>query len=74
MIRIISALTGAKKNLINRLTSMLENKDMKYQCSVCGLHYKNKKDADKCYVWCSMHNSCNLEITKNSLEVKKNKG
>src|SRR5574337_1367852 len=35
-----------------------------YQCPECGLHYKDKKTADKCAAWCSKYKSCNLEITK----------
>ena len=72
-ILIISALSDAKKNSINRLTSMLEDKGMENQCSVCKLHYRNKKWADRCYIWCSAHDSCNLDITKNSLEAKRKK-
>jgi hypothetical protein len=71
IILIISALSDVKKNLMNRLTSMLKNKGIGYPCSVCGLHYKNKKDAKRCYNWCSAHDSCNLKITKYSLERQK---
>jgi hypothetical protein len=39
-----------------------------YECSVCGLHYRDREDAKKCYAWCSEHGSCNLELTKSSVE------
>jgi hypothetical protein len=39
-----------------------------YSCSICGLHYTDAETAKKCYDWCSTHNSCNLEITKHSIE------
>ena len=71
IILIISALLDVKKSLINHLTSMLKNKGIEYQCSVCELHYKSKKDAERCYNWCSAHDSCNLKITKYSLERQK---
>lgn len=41
----------------------------KYQCKICKLHYLNKAIADKCYLWCSTHDSCNLEIATQSLEA-----
>ncbi len=39
-----------------------------YQCSECGLHYKNEETAKKCKAWCIEHKSCNLEITRHSVE------
>ncbi len=42
---------------------------MIYQCSICKLHYANKHDAEKCYAWCSINNSCNLEVSKKSIEA-----
>jgi len=46
------------------------NKDL-YQCKECGLHYKDKKSAEKCEVWCRENKTCNVEITKHSKENKK---
>ena len=39
-----------------------------FVCGVCRLHYASKELADKCYAWCSAHGSCNLQITKHSVE------
>ena len=39
-----------------------------YQCHECGLHYKDPEIANKCEAWCKANNSCNLEITKQSIE------
>ncbi len=44
-----------------------------YKCDFCGLHYEDEKIAKTCYAWCTAHGSCNLEITKNSIERRKNK-
>lgn len=42
-----------------------------YKCDFCGLHYENKELASDCFEWCTAHGSCNLEITKNSIERRK---
>ncbi len=42
-----------------------------YSCKICKLHYESKALADKCYAWCSVNNSCNLEVAKHSIEAKK---
>ncbi len=47
---------------------------MQYQCSICKLHYASKELAEACHRWCSKHDSCNLGITKNSLEAKERRG
>lgn len=39
-----------------------------YQCSECGLHYIDQATAKRCEIWCKEHRSCNLEITKLSIE------
>lgn len=39
-----------------------------FQCIECGLHYKDQALAKKCAAWCSEYKSCNLEITKESIE------
>ncbi|MDE1822978.1 MAG: hypothetical protein KGI00_01925 [Candidatus Micrarchaeota archaeon] len=41
------------------------------QCSICGLHYKDKELAEECHAWCSTHKSCNLKIATQSLEAQK---
>ena len=38
-----------------------------YTCPECDLSYKEKELAKKCEAWCKKHNSCNLEITKHSI-------
>ncbi len=38
-----------------------------YTCPECGLSYKDKDMAKKCEAWCKKYNSCNLEITKYSV-------
>lgn len=40
-----------------------------YQCSVCGLHYLDQEIAKKCAEWCDETQSCNLDITKFSVEA-----
>lgn len=40
-------------------------------CEECGLSYREKGWAEKCEAWCKKHKSCNLEITKYALKVKK---
>lgn len=47
---------------------------MEYKCSICGLHYKSVADADKCYAWCSKHDSCNLAVAGRSVEALKARG
>ncbi len=39
-----------------------------FRCEICGLHYIDRNSAQKCYAWCSTHKSCNLEITRYSIE------
>ena len=41
-----------------------------YQCPECGLHYKDKDQAEKCEAWCKEHHSCNLEIINSAIENK----
>ncbi|MCL4380817.1 hypothetical protein M1141_00905 [Candidatus Marsarchaeota archaeon] len=45
----------------------------KYICSICGLHYEGKEMAEKCFQWCSHHESCNLGIAENSVEAVENR-
>lgn len=44
--------------------------DKKYECKNCGLHYDDKKKAEECNKWCDKHGTCNIDITKYSIEVK----
>ncbi len=44
---------------------------MRYECPICGLHYASKKLADACHMWCSGHDSCNLETASQSIEAQK---
>lgn len=38
-----------------------------YTCPECRLSYRSKDLAKKCEDWCKKHNSCNLDITKYSI-------
>lgn len=44
-----------------------------YQCPECGLHYTSLTAMRQCYAWCSEHKSCNLAITKLSVEAADSK-
>lgn len=46
---------------------------MTFQCQICKLHYAEKALADKCYEWCSNHESCNLEVASRSVEAAKSR-
>ncbi|MEK6862594.1 MAG: hypothetical protein AABW57_00310 [Nanoarchaeota archaeon] len=35
-----------------------------YQCKECGLYYRTKELAKKCYNYCKIHKACNIAITK----------
>lgn len=41
-----------------------------YTCPECELSYREKGLAEKCRAWCKEQNSCNLEITKHSINKK----
>lgn len=41
-----------------------------YICPECGLSYEDQELAKKCEAWCKEHNSCNLEITKYSVNKR----
>ncbi len=45
-----------------------------YQCEACGFNYAEKEQAEKCEAWCKEHNSCNLEITAEAKENKREPG
>ena len=44
-----------------------------YQCPECGLHYNDETIMKKCASWCSRYKSCNLDITKSSVELQEAK-
>jgi hypothetical protein len=48
-----------------------QNEKELYRCQECGLHYEDKKQAEKCQAWCKEHKSCNIEITASAIENKK---
>ena len=39
-----------------------------YICSQCGFVYASKEKAMECEKWCVEHGSCNLAITKDSVQ------
>lgn len=51
----------------------VKNRSSSFQCSECGLHYKEKQWAEKCEAWCKEYHSCNLEITSHAEENKDNR-
>ncbi len=52
---------------------MTKNQETGFKCPVCGLHYKDKKHAEMCEAWCSVHESCNIWIASNSIEAQSNR-
>lgn len=53
------------------MVKQIKNKRKNYYiCESCGFIYKDKETAQKCQDWCKKHNSCNLEITKNAINVR----
>lgn len=47
---------------------IIKNNKKSFMCEECCLNYKDKKWAEKCGAWCKKHKSCNLKITRCSLE------
>jgi len=45
-----------------------------HKCEDCHLHYEDRSLAERCEDWCTRNDSCNLEITRNSLEAQLAKG
>lgn len=41
-----------------------------FQCSECGLHYRDKELAKKCENFCKKHNACSMEIAKKAIEYE----
>jgi len=46
-----------------------EKGEVLYQCEECGLYYREEETAQKCEDWCKEHNSCNLDIVKDAVEI-----
>ncbi len=46
-------------------------KETLFVCAECGLHYRDEKTADQCRQWCLQNNSCNMAITRFSVERSK---
>ena len=40
-----------------------------YVCEECGFAYESKEWAEKCQAWCAKHHSCNIEITKQAVQL-----
>jgi ribosomal protein L37AE/L43A len=45
-----------------------------WQCEACGLHYREEAQAKRCEEWCTMHASCNLDITCHAVELQNDDG
>lgn len=69
--RNIKDLGGLMKELTAKLKDTAPAK--RYQCLECGLHYEDEATTKKCAAWCSKYKSCNLEITRTSIESKQQK-
>jgi len=41
-----------------------------YKCKVCLHKYRDKKLAQRCGIWCVVHDSCNLEVIKHAVNLK----
>ncbi len=40
-----------------------------YICEECNFAYEDKHWAEKCEAWCKEYKSCNIEITKNAVQI-----
>lgn len=50
----------------------ISHKGKKYfQCDLCKFYYKTKTLAQECESFCNKYKSCSLEITKHSINIKK---
>lgn len=59
--------------LISQLDEALSHQNKAntvYQCPECRLHYDDRETAEACGAWCAKYKSCNLDITKHSLESR----
>ncbi len=55
------------KFMSKRIEQMKIKNAQVFTCPECGLGYTEKELSQKCETWCKKHNSCNLEITKYSI-------
>jgi len=60
-----------KKANFAKVIGISIHKSKFYECSICGLKYKERKWAKKCEEWCRKYKSCNLEITKHAVKNAK---
>lgn len=47
-----------------------DSKNNCFYCEECEMAYNDKNKAYECESWCKKNKSCNLEITKYSLNIK----
>jgi len=40
-----------------------------YICDQCGYGYKVRETAERCEEWCSAHQSCSIQITKDAVYI-----
>ena len=45
----------------------------RYVCPECGMHYESEEIMKKCEAWCAEYKSCNLDITKHSIQSQQAK-
>ena len=46
-----------------------KSKGKYYVCEECNFAYKDKETAMKCEKWCKKYHSCNIEITKDAINI-----
>ena len=46
-----------------------KNNENLFKCEACGFYYKEKGWAKKCEDFCNKNKSCNIEITKHSVQI-----
>jgi len=46
-----------------------KNNKKYFQCEVCKFVYEDQKMGGKCQAWCDKNPTCNLEITKNAVQL-----
>ncbi|OGL30605.1 hypothetical protein A3D14_03310 [Candidatus Saccharibacteria bacterium RIFCSPHIGHO2_02_FULL_47_12] len=68
------SLNGYIRHLRGGGTKVFKLSKNLYRCPECGLHYENEEIAKQCEAWCSEHKSCNLEITRFSVEAASDQG
>lgn len=45
-----------------------------FKCTVCGYLFQEIERAEECEKWCARHNSCNFDITKYALKMRRPNG